>query len=387
MSVLAPEAFYKAANLTSNPFRTTPIYGPDPRMNIWVGYDREREQMMKLVTRARSDQVGSITCLFIYGPYGGGKSHALLWTKNQIEEEMRDEFESLCFFIPTLKKDKGKMTFAGALAEDIIEAGQLAKNIYGFKRWLASRIPEYKMENAHGEGVTEDYIIGEMINSPGLFKLAKEIFKCEDENAVTRNILNTRSMGDHSAMTLFTRLANLFTFPIKIGGSDKRFKKAIYLMIDELDDLLRTNVKEAREVNDLLRHIYDACPNCFGLILAASAELATFAAMFEQYMIDRIQRRISFEPMDKSDAIEFIGAILKANRINNQRNYLLFEKTAVEDIVSQFNEVTPRLVVNKMQEILEEVRLAGFDPAKGTVDSDFLDEHSVVEEVFGSGNF
>jgi hypothetical protein len=42
-------------------------------------------------------------------------------------------------------------------------------------------------------------------------------------------------------------------------------------------------------------------------------------------------------------------------------------------------------LVTTMQQVIEEVRLAGHDPAEGPVSVDFLDEHEIVEEVLGGG--
>jgi hypothetical protein len=38
-----------------------------------------------------------------------------------------------------------------------------------------------------------------------------------------------------------------------------------------------------------------------------------------------------------------------------------------------------------MRQILEEVRLAGFDPSLGTIDVAFMDEHDIIDEVLGNG--
>ena len=39
-------------------------------------------------------------------------------------------------------------------------------------------------------------------------------------------------------MLLFTNLVNLFTYPIEYAdGNPERYKKAVYLFIDEVDDM------------------------------------------------------------------------------------------------------------------------------------------------------
>ena len=90
----------------------------------------------------------------------------------------------------------------------------------------------------------------------------------------------------------------------------RRFKKGTYLFIDELDDLERASVKEAREVNHILRHIYDNCPNCFCMIIALSAEISQLAVLFFDYVLSRIHRQIELVVLDKDDAVAFVKEIL-----------------------------------------------------------------------------
>ncbi len=113
MATMTNDQFYEASNLTTNPFRTTPVVEADPRMGIWVGYDKERETLVKYLTRTRADQVGNNNFILVYGDYGIGKSHALLWSKHLILNTETESFESVAFYIPTLKKAKGQISFAG----------------------------------------------------------------------------------------------------------------------------------------------------------------------------------------------------------------------------------------------------------------------------------
>src|SRR5687768_14885747 len=117
---MTPAEFYKAANLTQNPFRSNPTQESDPRMNIWIGYDKEREQLWRYIVRSRADQVGNANLVMLYGDLGTGKSHALLWAKYQILEALREDFNAVAYYIQTLRKDAGKVTFAGAFKEDIV---------------------------------------------------------------------------------------------------------------------------------------------------------------------------------------------------------------------------------------------------------------------------
>ena len=83
--------------------------------------------------------------------------------------------------------------------------------------------------------------------------------------------------------------------------------------------------------------------------------------------------------------VDAVLRILESSRLNSdgQSGYSPFEKSAVETIASHLTEITPLKIVNTMQQVIEEVRLAENDPDKGPVSMDFLDEHDIVEEVIG----
>ncbi|MFN2127398.1 MAG: hypothetical protein ACK2TU_06015, partial [Anaerolineales bacterium] len=99
---LSHEEFYKAANLTMNPFRTNPVSEADPRKGVWVGYNKEQERLLKILQRTRSDQVGNINFALLYGDYGVGKS----WTQKrylfyQIEKYKKNPTDNLLpIFVP-----------------------------------------------------------------------------------------------------------------------------------------------------------------------------------------------------------------------------------------------------------------------------------------------
>jgi hypothetical protein len=178
---------------------------------------------------------------------------------------------------------------------------------------------------------------------------------------------------------------NLFVHEVRLESGNRRFKKAAYLMIDEMDDLVRASAKEARDINDIIRHIYDACPNCFGIVIALSAEVADLASIFYEYLLERIQKRIYLDLMDRDTAVRFVHEIFRENRLdqNGPDEFDPFDEEAVISIVGHLNRITPRKIIDVMQQALEEVRLAGLDPASARADEQFLEQHDIIEEVLG----
>ncbi|MFC2006548.1 hypothetical protein ACFLUQ_00030 [Chloroflexota bacterium] len=378
--MLSHEDFYGAANLVYNPFRTNPTVEADPRKGVWVGYENEQETLVKFITRSRADQVANINFLMIYGEYGTGKSHSLLWAEHYITQKAKDEFNSLVFYIPTLKKSKGVMSFQGAFIEDIVNKTNIVKELSMFKLFLEDCATRYRTDKGLGLEITRDSILEQLLPSVDLSNLAKEIIRCENGDAVS-DILSPKN--DYQALLLFTRLTNLFVFDYKLPSGNKRFKSAVYLFIDELDQLQTVTAKEAREVNDLIRHIYDLCPYCFCMALAFTATTAELPTMFTEYVLGRVSRQIVLDFLQPDEAKVFIKSILDTARIDNTQNngYYPFSEDAASVIVSQIVSITPRKIVNRMQQIIEEARLAGIDPGKTLITPQVLDENNIWEAV------
>lgn len=380
-----PNEYYKKSNLTDNPFRSNPSFATDPRASVWVGYEKQKKQFNKYLKRSLSDQIGNANFLMLYGAYGTGKSHALLWAQNRILHEEKDAFNAVCYVIPTLRKDKGTLTFAGAFLDDVLAKSNLLADVQQFQHFLVECISVYRnAQKPRGEASPETAIEA-LIPAVELNSFAKRIYDCKTLSDF-QALLAPRGLTDYRAMMIFTRLVNLFVHEMKLTEADvRRFKMAAYLFIDELDDLDRASSKETREVNDILRHIYDNCPNCFCMVIALSAEVTQLPALFFDYILTRIQRQIELLVLDKEDAIGFVREVLDNSRVNpnGEGDFFPFEKSAIESITSQLTDITPRKIVDTMQQVMEEVRLVGHNPDEGRVSVDFLDEHDIIEEVLG----
>ncbi len=256
------DEFYAAANLKHNPFRTNPAADADPRQGIWVGYSKQREVLSKYLERSLASKVGNVNFVMIYGEFGAGKSHALLWSQFQILHSKKEEFRSLAYYIKTMMKDKAKMSFAIAFEEDVVNKSSIISDILHYHQFVDECIVEFKRDNGLGPDVSWEKVAAQMVPSMEMLNLLREILNCKNENDV-RQLL--RPSGDHAAMLLFCRLTNLFVYPFALKAGERRFKQGVYLFMDELDELANCSAKEAREVNSLIRQIYDQCPNCFFL--------------------------------------------------------------------------------------------------------------------------
>ncbi|GKS89889.1 hypothetical protein [Acidovorax sp. SUPP2539] len=378
---MTPEEFYAACKLAGNPFRSNAVTDDDPRVKIWVGYDRQKSQLEKILDRVRADKVGLTNFILLYGAFGTGKSHALLWARHRV----RELDAGIAYFVPTLKKDKGKLSFASAFSEDLIARGTLLVDLMEFKTFCETRILETKQK--HSQQITSEVAIEELIKSRELAEFVKGLMHCENELGV-KTYLTREKLSDYQAVMLFSKIVNLFVQEFPSPQGNKRFRQAVYLLIDELDDLQRQPPKETLETNDILRHLYDACPNCFGLVCALSAEVTTLTNSFTDYVLSRVTRQIHFDLLDRTLAIDFVKAILVNNRpqgVAPSSEYFPFDEEAVTAIMSQLREITPRKIVNTMQQVIEECRISEANPNAGPITSNVLDELEVFDAVFGDG--
>ena len=382
--VMEPRKYYEKSNLKDNPFKSNPNFAMDPRASIWVGYKTQQRQLNKFLKRSLADQVGNVNFLMLYGDYGTGKSHALFWAQHRILHEEKDTYNAVCYFIPTLRQENGKFSFSDAFKNDIVAKSNLISDLQAFHDFLVQSITARKDVGDLGD-LSNEHVIEKLIPAVELGNFAKALYRCQGDDAF-RTLLTVKN--DYQTMIVFTRIVNLFVHEMEITEADhRRFKNGVYLFIDELDDLERASVKEAREVNDLLRHIYDNCPNCFCMVIALSAEISQLAVLFFDYVLRRIKRQIELVGLDKDDAVEFVRQLLETNRLDpeSERDLFPFEETAIDTIASQLTEITPAKIVDTMQQVIEEARLAGHNPENGPVSSDFLDEHDIVEEILGDG--
>lgn len=376
---MTPKEYYESCNLSDNPFRPSAIGVDDPRAGVWVGYGRQQTMLERLLKRVRADQVGLTSFVLLYGHWGTGKSHALLWGRNWV----RTTAAGVAYYIPTLKRDKGKLALYLALKEDLVEGGMLPHDLHEYYAWLTKKVLEVTVAHAN---IQPDDAIDSLFQVPDLRSLARAIYHTGGKIELLSQYLAKHLTSDHEAVTLFARIVNLFV--LEIGESTKeRFKQAVYLFVDELDDLSRQPAKDSLQTNDTIRHLYDACPNAFGLIVGASAELNTLQHLFTEYVLSRMTRKIEFEFLDQNAAKAFIRDVLDldVNRVDTgdaaRRGYFPLTEDAVTEIVSHLRQITPRDVVNTMQQVLEEMRLAEVDLSVGPMDASKMDDSGVLDFI------
>lgn len=377
---MSPKEFYGASNLKGNPFRQNPLLDSDPRAGIWVGYEPEQRDFLRSLNQCRSDFIGNSSLLLLYGELGAGKTHALMWARHQILVARKAQFNAVVYHIGSLRHDD-KLSFAKTFERDILNKSSIVNDVMGFRQHLDLLCVEYR--KIHGAQVEKDQIIDQIIPTRELATLAKEIVHAETPDAV-RAVLAPGKVGEFNAVGKFAALVNLFVLDIQVGEIESSWKKAAYLLIDELNILVESTAKEQRLVNEIVRNLYDSCPTRFGLVLASTASVASITMLFDEWVISRVSKQILLRTLPQQDAKDFVAGILKHERMEESEPepFRPFTESAIDSVVSQMSAITPRRIMKTMERVLELVRIANFDPSKdGLATSQFLDDHGITDEI------
>lgn len=376
---LSPKDFYAAANLKGNPFRQNPLLDTDPRAGIWVGYKKEQQEFLRYLNQSRSDYIGNSNLLLLYGELGAGKTHALMWARHQILVERKAAFDAVVYHISSLRNDD-KITFAATFERDVINKSEITKDVLDFRQHLDLLCVEYRKQ--HGAQVEKATIIDNIIPSRELATLAKEVIEAKNADDV-RKIFAAPKLGEFGTVGKFAALINLFVLDISVGEIDRSWKKAAYLLIDELNLLVDASAKEQRMANEIVRGLYDSCPSRFGFVLAFTATVASVSLLFDEWVLSRVSKQIVMQTLPQQEAKEFIAGILAHDRVDldEVEPFRPFDEDAVDSIVSQMSSITPRRIMKTMERVLETVRTSGFDPKAGLVTRDFLDESGITDEI------
>lgn len=198
---MIPSEFYEASNLTDNPFRPSAVGADDPRAGIWVGYERQKLLFERLLSRVRADQVGLTSFVLLYGHWGTGKSHALLWARSWVKENQA----GVACYLSTLKRDKGKLSLASAIREDLVDRGVLTAHLRRYHTWLQRKTLE--VVTAH-QGMSSDDAIQHLYATPEICELARFIYHSEGEEEALKTLLRESLASEHEAVILLAKIGN-----------------------------------------------------------------------------------------------------------------------------------------------------------------------------------
>lgn len=376
------EEYYKACGLQDNPFLPNPSTWNVPQAGIWAGYKKEKSRLSRVIKQIRSDQLQTKNCFLMYGNYGTGKTHAMLWAQHQILKAQAEEFESAAYLIRTVKVNN-KFGFLLPFRNDVVGGSEFKKDLERYKSWLIGALVRYKQENGIPADTSEKDVAKIIFGAPDLIALVQNLLDTRNDTEVEALVSKVKT--DDEALQLFTKMVSIFVFNIPSREiEENRFRKGVYLFIDELDDLEDCTPKERRSINDIIRHLYDYTPeNCFCLGLAITAEQSELEFYFQEYVLTRIDRQIYLELLPAESGEKFVIDALGNYRTDGDYDDAYpFDKDAIQEILNQMTTLNPRNITKKFKDVLNHLLLEEFVPSKKEpITVDVIERYEVIEAV------
>jgi len=377
-----PSEFYNNHNLTSNPFRSNSAYETDPRAGIWASHEEEKNKLIKKLKSIRADQVGQSHILVVYGELGAGKTHALQWTRYTVMHKLHEEFNSVAYFFQSVVYN-GKVSLASAFEQSVVRKSDLKKDLLNFRHFIETQIQSFRQDQNKSASISREELLNDILPDVSLVNFLKPLLSYDTEQKMDEFIQNNfqkSTWTDEEVITLLTNIINSFTFAFPSGA---RFKNAVYLLVDEFDTLLNQSVVNGRLTNDKFRHLYDNCPEAFGLIFALTASAAELPQIFTDPMQSRTSDLIELQFFDHSQAKNFIKTVLDSYRINTEdkdkMGFYPFEEDTIENIISAITNVTPRKIMRNMHMLIEEIRIN--EPNASIINWELIERLGLQDEL------
>lgn len=356
------------AKLTKNPFTLV----PGEKVTIWAGYKELRTQLFKIIEACRSDRIGLSEFLILHGEIGTGKSHAMRYLRNWIEEEKQTDFQSPVVYLESLKFGP-KVDFLKVYQQIAIALIDQSNHMKETGEWLdqlvennlphASTEERVKLKNEkyHDKKITPMF--------PALPLLLKGI-KEDDVNAKKILMgnsekslpflefgLNDPINNEFYAMKCLGAYINLCTrgpqgFDEAITGKNKAF----YFFLDEIELILDFKPAEALSINQGLRDLINACPENLCLIFGMSGDVREIPAILDRHVMKRMTREpIEIVAMDNERSLIFLKEVLKSCRRNpDDPDEYPFREEALKKIVEETTEKTARELFKNCRRVLEQ---------------------------------
>ena len=332
-------------NLEENPFDAiTPT--PSPNL-IWAGMSKLKDQFINIYEQTFESKSRKV--VLNWGKYGSGKTHAAYYFANNRISDVDDE-RMVNLYIRTSKD--------GSIANT-----EFVKNLFdskGIDYWKES-IEEAIEE--HGK-VELTKIISEKIQSeeftnaiirlgekqqPKLF-LSKYIFGKLDAREMKKlNI--TRPLKTDTEYVKFLS-------GIIVAATSTSKDKRVFIWIDEFEDVIHYTSKQYTILSQLIRDLVDTVNQKMVLFInmtLAETEEETVTLLLGRALWDRINKKISFNQIDKQIAFEYCKDLIQHAQIEKKDTLEPFSEETIKlilDTISQ-EKMTPRDINKIFYEMID----------------------------------
>ena len=378
------------ARLTRNPFTLV----PEDRVTVWAGYTELRQQLWDIIESCRSDRVGLSEFAILHGELGAGKSHALRYLRHVITDQAKDDFNSPCVYLDTMKVS-AHMSFV-ALYRRIMEL--LIPHIKETAEWLDLIIEEAaKIRTPNGRRQEQDQQIDALYADqrltpayPPLALLLKGVKKDSPEAIALllgEKLPGARAIDKYRSYNMtgpidseydatkclgaYVNLCTRGTAALSEGDVLAR-NKAFYFFFDELEAVNDFRPQEALSMNQGLRELINACPENCCFLFGMTGDVREIYGLLTRPVIRRMSRDpLMIDPLTPIEAVGFLKQVLKSHRSDSgDPDEYPFDGGALVAIAEATQIKTPSELFRGCRRVLEKSVLSGALVPGGTIDAD-----------------
>ncbi|AYZ66752.1 ATP-binding protein [Burkholderia multivorans] len=358
--------------LNSDPFAITVS---DISVHRWAGREREKMILLDVVDSVRASDIGSSEFVIVHGEYGAGKSHALRYLATKINEDEADHYKGKAIYLQTVRVSQ-KVQFI-EIYKIIID--QLGKNFFQYLAahvsqqvnqakvdYLHSVAPEVRPQlmadqNRHMNETLDEMAPKSAIPYIKLLMAASNggvdrvwSFLRGDDQVFPEIGLSSRINNDYNAVST---LAGIFkTMTAKIGSVAPAYE-AVYLFVDEQENLVEMKAVESVQLLQSFRELINQLPNYFCMIWGFSADAALIEAILPIAILQRLTRKyIELPTMQPEEAKNFILEQLigfRRDGFEPPSPYYPFAEEAIDAALERIIEMTPRNIFKVLRAVLE----------------------------------
>lgn len=349
---------WQSLGLKADPFPLTPT--PESEL-VWAGQAQLKSELDEILKQARATETTQFVGLV--APWGSGKTHALgYYSHNQnlpgTELKAIDETRLVPVTFPKSEKQIAEGFFLRVI--DKLKWEDVVKRVVKFNKEhpkeFSGRIATLLQDNADLIRAF-DYLKNPDLDEDTSFVVQSYLFGQASKR--DRNKLRFVRPGN----SVEERYLSLNAFLALETQWRSKQRTRLVLWIDEAENLIKLSssnfdpfTQGLRDVLDMARKIY----GCLTVIVNFTPESKNFEgemfAILGSALYDRLDKKISIDPMTPNDAKEFIREALHGYEINRGKKQEIFNNDAIEYLPTVLGDaVTPRRINRVCSAILQSI--------------------------------
>ena len=331
--------------LKENPFSTL----PGAEVKYWAGMPEIRRALADVVSSVRPDDIGAREFIVMRGNWGAGKTHALRFFTDRINNPDNGESDSRAIYMREIML--GKNLSFEALYRGIVT--QLSDDT--IRRMTSSvkhAVLQCAAEFGEGSGGSQDpvsKVIEEKIPQDD-----RKLVRALHSDQGSGKAIPAQVSGDFEAVKTLSSIFRVMTTPI--GEYPPAFQ-AVYLFLDEMETAFRAKAPEQVQFYNALRGLVNEVTEHFAMILSISEPRSVVEAMLTDPLARRLTRPlIECGDLDADSAKVFVKEYLEHQRPKEYlppQPFYPFSEAAIDVVFEREVTLVPNNILRHLRGILE----------------------------------